>query len=216
METIRIALVEDHHLVRRAVVDQLRAEPDLRVPLELEHGGRLLESLGGAGIQLVLLDLGMDYGVFDPITTIQRLRARHPEIRIVVLSSQLHSDTALRVLQTDIQGYVLKSDLMSLDLAAVVRRVASGGRYFSPEIEDMQASLEESGSGLPLLDHEERDLLRLAAEGNTNRQIAYLLGYSEKTVRNRLTPIYRKLGASNRVEALRRARAMGLLSEGTG
>jgi two-component system response regulator DegU len=59
-------------------------------------------------------------------------------------------------------------------------------------------------------------MIELASKGHTNRQIGFLLGYSEKTVRNRFTPIFRKLGAANRVEAIRKAEAYGLLGTDKG
>lgn len=211
MERIRIAIVEDHPLIRRAVLDQLGAHPDLNVVLELDHGGRLLPALRGADVDVVLLDLGMDRGVFDPVTTVQRLKRMHPGVRVVVMSSASHGAKALGVLRAGVAGYVLKSDLNTLDLAAVIRRVGLGGRYFSPEIEELLAVAEETGPDGAVLDRDELDLIRLAALGHTNKEIARLLGYSEKTVRNRLTPIFRKLGASNRVEAIRKAEALGLL-----
>jgi DNA-binding NarL/FixJ family response regulator len=211
LETIRIAIVEDHPLIRQAVLEQLQAEPDIAVVLELAHGGRLLPNLRGSDVHIVLLDLGMDRGVFDPVTTVQRLGRQHPGVRVIVMSSASHGAKAMGVLRAGIAGYVLKSDLSTLDLAAIIRRVRSGGRYFSPDIEELLAVAEETGQDGPVLDREEIDLVRLAALGHTNREIGHLLGYSEKTVRNRFTPIFRKLGASNRVEAIRKAEALGLL-----
>ena len=210
MDTIRVIIVEDHPLIRQAVLDQLQAEPDVIVVLELDHGGRLLPALRGAVVDVVLLDLGMDRGVFDPVTTVQRLKSQRPSVRVIVMSSASHGAKALGVLQAGVEGYILKSDLNTLDLASVIRRVRSGGRYYSPEIEELLAVALETGEEGPVLDREELDLIRLAAQGHTNRQIGHLLGYSEKTVRNRLTPVYRKLGAANRVEAIRKAEALGL------
>jgi DNA-binding NarL/FixJ family response regulator len=212
MDRIHIAIVEDHPLIRQAVVDQLRAEPDIAVVLELSHGGRLLPALRGADVDVVLLDLAMDRGVFDPVTTVQRLKSQHPAIRVIVMSSASHGAPALGVLREGVDGYILKSDLNTLDLAAIIRRVRSGGRYFSPEIEELLAVAQESGPEGLVLDRDELDLIRLASQGHTNKEIGHLLGYSEKTVRNRLTPVFRKLGAANRVEAIRKAEALGLLS----
>jgi DNA-binding NarL/FixJ family response regulator len=211
LETIRIAIVEDHPLIRQAVQEQLQGEPDIAVVLELAHGGRLLPSLRGAAVDIVLLDLGMDRGIFDPVTTVQRIRTQYPGVQVIVMSSASHGARALGVLRAGVDGYVLKSDLGTLDLAAIIRRVRSGGRYFSPEIEELLIVALETGSDGVVLDRDELDLIRLASQGHTNKEIGHMLGYSEKTVRNRLTPIFRKLGAANRVEAIRKAEALGLL-----
>jgi DNA-binding NarL/FixJ family response regulator len=127
------------------------------------------------------------------------------------MSSASHGARALGVLRAGVDGYVLKSDLSTLDLAAIIRRIRSGSRYFSPEIEELLAVALETETDGVVLDRDELDLMRLAFQGHTNKEIGHMLGYSEKTVRNRLTPIYRKLGASNRVEAIRKAEALGLL-----
>jgi two-component system response regulator DesR len=139
------------------------------------------------------------------------MRAQYPGVRVIVLSSTSHGATTLGVLKAGVDGYVLKSDLNTLDLAAILRRVRSGGRYFSPDIEEMLGLAMEAGPEGRVLDRDELDLIRLAAQGHSNKQIGRLLGYSEKTVRNRFTPIFRKLGAGNRVEAIRKAEALNLL-----
>src|SRR3990172_3883538 len=200
MGKIRVAIVEDHPVLRQAIRQQLEQQPDFSVVLELSHGAALPEALQRSPVDLVLLDLGMDVGVFDPATTVRRLRAKHTQMRLIVVSSYAYGETVLGVLSAGVHGYVLKTDLTTLDLPGVIRQVMAGGQYFSPAIEDLQSVLAEIRPGGGLLDREECDLLNLAAQGHTNRQIGHLLGYSEKTVRNRFTPIYRKLGASNRVD----------------
>ena len=212
MGRIRVALVDDHYLVRQAVLQQFDGLPDLMIAAQLANAGRLLEVLRRAPIDVVLLDLSMDHEVFDPVSTIQRIRAHYPRVRLVVLSSIAYGEAALGVLRTGVDGYILKNDLASQDLPAIVRQVLAGEPYFSPKIHDLLAELSGDPVSPDLLDSQERYMLHLASQGHTNRQIGFLLGFSEKTVRNRFTPIFRKLGAVNRVEAIRRARSMGLLS----
>ena len=211
---IRIAIVEDHPLVMQAVTHQLKEIPDFSVVLELSHGSRLIAALRRRPVDLVLMDLGMDVGVFDPVTTLRQLREIFPEVRVLVMSSFAYGEAVMGVLRVGVHGYVNKNDLLSLDLSRVIRRVLSGERVYSPAIQEMLAIKEESVSDGDLLEPEEREMLNLAARGHTNRQIGFLMGYSEKTVRNRFTPIFRKLGAANRVDAIRRAQALGLLAEG--
>ncbi len=211
---IRVAIVEDHPLVLQAVRQQLRGQRDISVVLELSHGSRLLGALRRQAVDVVLMDLGMDVGVFDPVSTVRRLRKLFPDVRVIVMSSHTYGETALGVLRSGVHAYVTKNDLLSLDMAEVIRRALSGERVYSPAIIELQAVLMEADPDGSMLDGEEREMLNLAAQGHTNRQIGYLLGYSEKTVRNRFTPIFRKLGAVNRVDAIRKAQKMGILAEG--
>jgi DNA-binding NarL/FixJ family response regulator len=212
MGKLRVALVDDHHLVRQAVEQQFAGQPDLAVVARLAYAGRLLDTLRRTGVDVLLLDLGMEQEVFDPVSMIARIRGLYPQIRIIVLSSMAYGEAALGVLRSGVHGYVLKNDPASQDLPAIVRRVLAGLPYYSPAIEDLLAEISGREAAAALLDAEERYMLHLASQGHTNRQIGFLLGFSEKTVRNRFTPIFRKLGATNRVEAIRRAQAMGLLS----
>lgn len=211
-EPLRVGILEDHHLVRQAVQNQVESQPDMAMVLELSEPDRLLESLRRVSLDLLLIDLGMDRGVYDPLSTIQRVRSQHPALRVVVLSSMAFGEAAVGALRLGVDGYILKDDLASRDLAPILRQVMAGERYFSSRIEDLWAELVEPGADELALAEEDRHLLYLAAQGHTNRQIAFLLGFSEKTVRNRFTPIFRKLGASNRVDAIRRAQALGLFT----
>jgi two-component system response regulator DesR len=211
---LRVAIVEDHPLVMQAIRQQFREQPDISVELEISHGSRMLAALRRQPVDLVLMDLGMDVGVFDPVSTIRQIKDVFPRLRILVISSLAYGETVMGVLRSDVHGYLTKNDLVTIDLVDVVQRVMSGERVFSPAIAELQVVLFETGPEEDLLNQIERDMLSLAAQGHTNRQIGFLLGYSDKTVRNRFTSIFRKLGASNRVDAIRRAKTIGLLAEG--
>lgn len=212
MGSTRVAILEDHPLVMEALKQQFEAHPAYELAAELAHGSQLLEVLRHSPVDLLLMDLGMDVGLFDPVSTLKRVRRVHPRMRVVVISSHSFGDVALRMLEVGVDGYILKNDLATLSLPDVLDRVLAGVPYFSPAIEDLQAALVEPVSDGLLLEPDEREMLALASRGHTNREIGFLLGYSEKTMRNRFTGIYRKLGAANRVDAIRRARALGVLA----
>jgi len=209
---IRIAVVEDHPLMLQAVRQQLEVQPDFTLVLMLAHGSELLPAMRQKPVDIVILDLGMDTGLFDPVSTVQQLRMRYPGVVILVLSSLVFGEKTLGVLEAGVHGYLTKSDLVSMDLAKVLRRLLSGDRVFSHAIDDLRLSmLDVRSPARALFCREERQMLHLAAQGHTNKEIAFMLGYSEKTVRNRFTPIFRKLGAANRVDAIRKAQVMGFL-----
>lgn len=212
MVRTRVAIVEDHPLVMEALKQQISDHPGYELAAAVSHGSQLLDVLRRQPAEILLMDLGMDVGLFDPVSTLRRVRQMYPQMRVVVVSSMAYGETALQVLAVGVDGYVLKNDLTTLELTDVLDRVQAGVAYFSPAIEDLLAVLGEGDSGEQLLDSEEREMLKLAARGHTNREIGFFLGFSEKTMRNRFTEIYRKLGATNRVEAIRRARALGLLA----
>ena len=208
MKSIRVIVVEDHHLFRRAIVQAFETSPDFEVVTELEHGGSLLEAARGLEFDLVVLDLGMRSGAFDPVSTVVNFKSAFPKKKVLVVSAFTDGAYARGVVEAGIDGYIVKDDRLSLKLVQSARRVIKGEKVFSEAISDYihSASFDQNQ-----LSRQEASILGLAASGRTNREIAASLSLSEKTVRNHFTSILRKLGARNRVEAINKGRDLDLI-----
>ncbi len=208
MNSIRVIIVEDHHLFRRAIVQAFENSPDFEVVTELEHGGALLETARGLDFDLVVLDLGMRSGAFDPVSAVVNFKAAFPRKKVLVVSAFTDGAYTRGVVDAGIDGYIVKDDRLSLKLVQTARRVLAGEKVFSEEISDY---IHSTSFDQNQLSKQEASVLGLAASGKTNREIAASLSLSERTVRNHFTRILRKLGARNRVEAINKGRDRNLI-----
>ena len=199
---IRVVIAEDQSMVLGALAALLETEPDIEVVAQARDGEEALALLAQHQADVLLTDVEM------PIMTGLELAAetarRHPETRVVILTTFARAGYLRRALEAGASGYLLK-DSPAEQLANAVRRVAQGGRVVDPEL-----AAEAWSEPDPLTDRE-RQVLRMAGEGQTSADIAGTLHLSEGTVRNYLSEAINKIGAANRVEAARIAREKGWL-----
>jgi DNA-binding NarL/FixJ family response regulator len=198
----RILLADDHPLYRAGVRLMLDGAPDLQVVGEAASVPELLRTVEGASADVVVLDVSMPGG--DGIDAIRALHDLQPELRVLVLTMFDDVGSARRAMRAGASGYLIKG-ASGDDVLGAVRSVAAGQVVVDGLVQ--QAILPESGA---VLSDRERDVVRLVAAGLTNSAIAERLFLSEKTVRNHVSAIFRKLGATNRVDAVRLARRSGL------
>ncbi len=199
---IRILLVEDQTMVLGALAALLELEDDIEVVGRAPDGSSALKAIGEQNPDIVVTDIEMPG--MDGLTLAAELREHHPEIRTVVLTTFARPGYLRRAMQAGVRGYLLK-DGPAEELADAIRRIAQGGRVIAPEL-----AAEAMESEDPLTERE-RQVLRLAGEGHTARDIAAQVYLSEGTVRNYLSEAMAKLGATNRIEAVNIARERGLL-----
>jgi DNA-binding NarL/FixJ family response regulator len=194
---IRVLLVDDHRLVRAGLTSLLNTAPDVEVVGEAADGAAALEQAEGADIDLVLMDLSMP--VMDGVTATRKLRERHPDIRIVVLTSFVDQDRVRDAIAAGATGYVLK-DCSPAELLSAVRSGAAGHAPLDPRVAG--ALLPSSGArDAPALSDRELQVLRLTAKGMANKQIGRALGISERTVKVHLGNVFRRIGVSDRTSA---------------
>jgi DNA-binding NarL/FixJ family response regulator len=191
---LRVLLVDDHPIVRAG----LRAV--------LERGGASVVAEAGSGIDaltlveahlpdLVIMDIGMKD--LDGIETTERIKARWPDVRVLVVSGHADSNHVLRALRARADGYLLKDSATS-ELGAAVASVAAGETYLSPGISrhvvsGMLASSREASGGLGSLSPRQLEILRMVAEGQSTKQIAFALEISVKTVETHRAHIMERL-----------------------
>jgi two-component system response regulator DesR len=199
---IRLVLAEDQAMVRGALAALLRLEPDLDVVAEAGDGEQAWRALHVHAPDLLVTDIEMP--VLTGLELAQRVRDARLATRVVILTTFARAGYLRRALDAGVRGYLLK-DAPSEQLAAALRQVHAGGRAVDPQL--AAAAWDDAD---PLTDRE-RAVLRLAGEGVKSADIAERLHLSQGTVRNYLSEAIGKLGAANRIEAYRSARAKGWL-----
>jgi two-component system, NarL family, response regulator NreC len=210
---IRILIADDHAVVRSGLRALLQADPDLDVVGEAENGLEALRLAENLRPDMVLLDITMP--LESGIKTAQRLKEQHPEL--IVLFLTMHEDEGLlhEALRAGATGYVIKRAEES-EILQAIHAAHRGDIYVHPTmtralLHQPLTTEHRRGSSLDPLTRREVDVLRLLARGNTNRQIASLLGLSMRTVENHRANLMGKLGLASRVELVNYAEENDLL-----
>ncbi|GGS60386.1 DNA-binding response regulator [Planobispora rosea] len=196
---IRVLLADDEHLIRGAIATLLGLEPDIEVVAQVARGDLVAQAVRENAPDVIVLDIEMPG--MDGLSVAEAL----PGQAMLMLTSFGRPGYLRRALAAGVRGFVPK-DASSDELATAIRRVHSGGRYLDPE---MAASAMMAGES-PLTDRE-RDALAQAAGGASVGEIAKTLHLTEGTVRNYLSSAITKLGATNRITAIRAAQEKGWL-----
>src|SRR5499425_1529691 len=200
---IRVLIAEDMHLIRGALVALLKLEPDIEVVAELDRGDVIVETALRTKPDVAVLDI--DLPGLDGLSAATALHERLPSCRTLVLTGLSQPGNLLRALKAHVKGFLLK-DAPAAELANAIRSVAEGRRVLDPEL---VAVAVETGAS-PLTDRE-ADVLRAAMSGRSTEEIGSLLNLSPATVRNYLSNAISKLGARNRMDAVRIAEEAGWL-----
>lgn len=199
----KVVLADDHTVVLAGLRKALEDIPNLTIVAEARDGPSLFEALERHHPDIVLLDINMPN--FDPLEDTRRIRETFPDVRILVVSAYDDEVYVQGLLQLGIHGYHLKDQPLS-DLCLAVQRVLGGDKWVcSPVLEKLVVSSQREGIEhlIVRLSRRQREILALLAEGLDNHGIARQLGLSVKTVENHLTRLYRLLGVSGRIEAVR-------------
>jgi two-component system response regulator DesR len=200
---IRVLIAEDMHMIRGALVALLSLEADMEVVAELERGDQIVETAIRTRPDVAVLDI--DLPGLDGLTAAGQLHERLPDCKNLILTGLSQPGNLLRALKAHVRGFVLK-DAPAQTLADGVRRVCAGERVIDPGL--IVAALETGASPLTT---READVLRAAESGITTDQIASTLSLSTTTVRNYLSNAISKVGARNRIDAIRICRNAGWL-----
>jgi two-component system response regulator DesR len=200
---IRVLIAEDMHMIRGALVALLSLEPDMEVVAELERGDEIVATALRTRPDVAVLDIALPG--LDGLTAAELLHEVLPDCRTLVLTGLGRPGNLLRALKVHVRGFIAK-DAPAETLASGIRRVAAGERVIDPDL--VAAALE---TGATPLTARETDVLREAENGIPTEQIATKLSLSPATVRNYLSNAISKIGARNRIDAIRIARDAGWL-----
>ena len=211
----RVLVVDDQALVREGIRTLLEVA-GIDVVAEAEDGAQALRAIEEHAPEVVLMDLRMPRR--DGIWALEQLRERGSTVPVLVLTTFDDDELVLRALRAGARGYLLK-DVTIAQLARAVRVLADGGTLMSPSItdgllralRDGTAEREAEEAPLQALTVRETEVLRLVAEGCSNREIADVLHLAEGTVKNHLSVILQKTGSRDRISAVLRALREGLL-----
>lgn len=192
---IRLLVVDDHPMVREGICATLARQDDMVIVGEAEDGVEALALFRDLRPDVVLMDIQMPQ--MDGIEALQAIRAARADATVLILTTYPGDVQAHRALQAGAAGYLLKSCLRK-ELVDTVRAVHAYRRVISPAVAQ-QLALHDPQDRLT---NREVDVLRLVAEGQPNKQIAWQLSVSIETVKSHLKSIFEKLGVDDRTHAV--------------
>ncbi|MGI9592614.1 MAG: response regulator [Myxococcota bacterium] len=210
---ISVLIADDHSVVREGLRRVLESEPDIGVCAEASDGEEVLEMLREHRPDMVILDISMPK--LSGLETLERVKARHPDLKAVLLSFRADPPLIQSAVSLGADGYLLKNARKE-EILAAIREVMGGGCYFSPPVareivEQLREPGRKGGEPFTQLSPREREVLRLIAEGLAAKEIATQLSISTKTVEAHRTSLMRKLGVRKATELVRYAVRHGLI-----
>ncbi len=208
-ERIKLIVVDDHTLFRRGIVSLLQEQPDFQVIGSADSGPTAVQLCQQEKPQVVLMDVHMPGGGgVDAVASLKQI----PDVRVIMLTISNKDEDLLGALAGGADGYLLKSAEPD-ELCQAIRQVAAGKGVLAPELTArvMKAAATQSPSTTSALSRRERDVLQELARGATTADIAATLVISENTVKTHIRRIFKKLGVTNRTQAVAQASVQGIL-----
>lgn len=208
-----IVIADDHAIVREGLRRLIESEPDLSVVGEAADGREVLEHVANDRPDVVVLDIGMPR--LGGLETLERLRAAHPKLKVILLSVHADSTFIQSAIALGADGYVLKNGRVA-EIVTAIRETMAGGSYFSPAVareivERLRSPGGEAEDPFTLLSPREREILQLIADGLSAKEVASRLDIGTKTVEAHRTSLMRKLGVRKATELVRYALRHGLI-----
>lgn len=195
MTPIKILIADDHALLRRGLATLLGFDKEFLIVGDAKNGQEALLKTHELRPDVVIMDLAMP--VMDGVEATKRIRETQPDTKILILTSYSTSVDVSRAVEAGASGALVK-DSEDDQLIAAVKKIANGGKAFSPELK----ALVKDEPHPPTLTERQQEILEQAINGRSSDQIADQLKISTYTVNQHLDTIRKKLKASNRVEAV--------------
>ncbi len=206
---IRVLIVDDHSLVREGLRMFLACDPDLEVVGEAADGAGAIQRARQLRPNVVVMDLLMP--VLDGIAATRTIRNELPETQVLILTIVLERASVVEAIRAGAIGYLLK-DIQAAELRIAIKAAAAGQVYLSPQASPYLLGAVRMPEGLEPLTPREMDVLRLLAQGHSNKEIARNLHLLEETVKFHVRHILAKLGVQSRTQAVLAAIRLGLVS----
>jgi DNA-binding NarL/FixJ family response regulator len=203
-ESIRVLVVEDHHVVRQGLVALLSVADGLEVVGEAADGVEAIAQFRKHHPDITLVDLRLPR--LSGVEVIDRIRMETPQARFIVLTTYDGDEDIYRALQAGAKAYLLKG-MTSEELIATIRMVHEGKSYIPPEIAQKLAAR----IGTEELTRREFDVLEQIVGGKSNKEIAIELEISEATVKTHINSLLSKLGVTDRTQAATAALQRGIV-----
>jgi len=215
---IRVLLADDHTILRQGIRMLLEAQEDMEVVGEAVNGRVAVEQSRALNPEVVLMDISMPE--LNGLEATRQIKREFPGTQVVILTMHESEEYLIKILQAGATGYVLKQ-AADRDLIEAVRIASRGDTYLYPRIATRlvsdylrrieSTSSEEFDAAYESLTAREREILKLIAEGHTNKEIAEILVLSVKTVENHRYSLMNKLNAHDRGELVKYAIRIGLI-----
>lgn len=207
--TIRILLVDDHAVVRKGLRTFLSYDPDLEVVGEAADGAEALSLTRELMPDVVVMDLLMPG--MDGITATAAIRRELPETEVLALTSVLEDASVVGAVRAGAIGYLLK-DTQAEALCQAIKAAAAGQVQLTPKAAARLMQAISAPQSPEALTERETEVLRMLAQGYSNKQIAHSLNNTEKTIKTHVSRILSKLGVQSRTQATLYAIRTGLVS----
>jgi DNA-binding NarL/FixJ family response regulator len=203
--SIRILTVDDHPMLREGIAAVVEGQPDMQIIGEASNGVEAVKRFGELRPDVTLMDLQMPE--MNGIDALKAIRAKHPDARVIMLTTYAGDAQALAALKSGAAGYLLKNTLRR-ELLDTIRSVHAGRRHVTAEV----ASEVALHAAEDRLSDREIDVLTAVASGKSNKQVARELSVSEDTVKGHLKIIFTKLGVADRTQAVMIAMRRGIIA----
>jgi DNA-binding NarL/FixJ family response regulator len=213
-EPVTVVVADDQAAVREGLVLLLGTLPGITVVGRAEDGAAAVQTVAATDPQVVLMDLNMPR--LGGVEATRRIRADHPQTQVVVLTTYSDDESIIGALQAGALGYLTK-DATRAEIGRAVLAAAAGQAVLDPAVQQrLLLAAARAPAPQPDQDHDpdeltprESDVLRLIAEGKSNREIARALYVSEATVKTHVNRIFAKTGSRDRAQAIRYAYTHG-------
>ncbi|MFQ5922340.1 MAG: response regulator [Anaerolineales bacterium] len=209
-----IMLADDHLIVREGLRALLEAEPGFSIVGEANEGIGVPDQVDRLNPEILIVDLMLPG--LNGLEITRQVSRHSPDTKVIILSMHSNESYVLEALRNGAAGYVLK-EFGASQLAEAIREVLAGRRYLSPPLSDraIQTFVEKGKHDLQdpyaTLTHREREVLQLAAEGMSNKEIADRLSISSRTVETHRANLMRKLNLRSQVDLIRYALRRGII-----
>ncbi len=205
---IRILIVDDHGIIRQGLRLYLEFDPELMVVGEATNGIEALKLVETLRPDVVLMDILMP--LMDGLEATQAIRQEFPDTEVIILTSVVDENIISQCIRAGASGYLLK-DTRSEELCSAIHAAVEGQIQLSKQIALKLAEDGEELEVMPSLTSREEDVLKLVAQGFSNKEICLALNITEKTVKAHVGNIFRKINVNSRTQATLYALRVGLV-----
>ena len=199
---VNIMIADDHSLIREGLKSLLELEGDIKVIAEAEDGADCLSKLESIKPDVLLLDINMP--VMNGLEVLKKLKEKKSDVKVLVLTVHNEIEYLMKAVDIGIDGYVLK-DSESSELKKAIFTIAEGETYIQPSLipslNSKKIEKDKDGVKIDNLTRRELEVLKLLAVGMYNKEIAEDLDISERTVKNHVSNIFKKIDVTDRTQA---------------
>ena len=200
--SVKIMIADDHSLIREGLKNLLELEGDIEVVAEAEDGMQCLDKLEYITPDVLLLDINMPKK--NGLEVLRVLKDRKSKVKVLVLTVHNETEYLMKAVDIGIDGYVLK-DSESSELKKAIFAIVDGETYIQPSLipalNSKMIEKDKDGAKIDLLTRRELEVLKLLAVGMYNKEVAEKLDISERTVKNHVSNIFKKIEVTDRTQS---------------